>query len=167
LKKAESALSSLTALTVTGEDGESSSIGLKADGTATINGEQMEQGRVYELADGGTAQLDGNVLTTTTAEGYTISQTAHDGYIDAEVSTGENGVGNGQNPGGLLGHTFDADDEARNGTGMQGEGAIDGTVQDYEMASLTDIQQQDQTTQDQTTADTQGGLGSNFANLVR
>lgn len=126
-----------TGLTVTGQDGSRSDINFKQDGTATINGQPMEQGRVYDLADGGTAKLDGNTLAVTTAEGYTIQQQAIDNRnIDTDVYTGENGVGNGQDPGGLLGQSFDADDVARNGSGEQGEGAIDGVVQDYETDGL-------------------------------
>jgi hypothetical protein len=131
-----------TGLTVTGEDGSTSEISFKKDGTALINGEQMEQGKRIALADGGTAKLEGNKLTVTTAEGYTIEQQARtwgDGFINIDVTTGDNGVGNGQLPGGLLGQTFDADDAARNGRtghGAQGEGAIDGVVQDYETEGL-------------------------------
>lgn len=130
-----------TGLTVKSEDGAGSSVvGFQADGTATLDGEKMEPGKLYSLADGGTAKLEGNILTTITAEGYTVKQTSNGSgdraFINVDVNTGANGVGNGQNPGGLLGHTFDADDAARNGTGSQGEGAIDGNVQDYEVGSL-------------------------------
>lgn len=131
-----------TGLTVTGDDGETSEIGFSKDGTATYNGEAMEQGKQYTLADGGTAVLDGKKLTVTTAEGYTIEQQAKswgDEFINVDFYTGANGVDNGQMPGGLIGHTFDADNNARNGKtghGAQGEGAIDGVIEDYETDGL-------------------------------
>ncbi|MEJ2639047.1 MAG: hypothetical protein P8010_05680, partial [Desulfosarcinaceae bacterium] len=131
-----------TGLTVTGEDGSSSQIAFTKDGNAEIDGEAMVEGQVYALADGGSAKLEDGELTVTTAEGYTIEQAARswDGdFINIDVYTGENGVGNGHLPGGLLGQSFDADNAARSGNlghGAQGEGAIDGVVQDYEMDGL-------------------------------
>jgi hypothetical protein len=131
-----------TGLAVTGEDGSSSRIAFSKDGSAEIDGEAMVAGQDYTLADGGTARLEDGKLTVTTAEGYTIEQAAKGGdekYINIDVYTGENGVGNDQLPGGLLGQSFDADDVARSGNlghGAQGEGAIDGVVQDYEMNGL-------------------------------
>jgi hypothetical protein len=132
-----------TGLTVAGDDGSTSQIGFSKDGKATLNGEEMVNGRQYQLADGGTAVLNGKNLVVTTAEGYTIQQTASGSgdkaYINIDVSTGDKGVGNGQLPGGLLGQTFDADNVARNGktgAGAQGEGAIDGNVADYEVGGL-------------------------------
>lgn len=147
-----------TGLTVTGNDGETSQVNFKKDGTALINGEQMEEGKLYQLADGGTAKLDGKKLTVTTAEGYTIKQSAEtwdgDDFININVRTGEKGVDNGQMSGGLLGQTFDADDAARNGKtghGAQGEGAIDGVVQDYEVDDLFSQESKE-------TADTNGDV---------
>jgi len=97
----------------------------------------------YDLADGGTASLNNGRLTVTTAEGYTIDQTAKGSgdraHINIDVTTGKEGVDNGRLPGGLLGQTFDADNQARNGKtgiGAQGEGAIDGRVGDYERPAL-------------------------------
>jgi hypothetical protein len=129
-----------TGLTLTGTDGRTSEIAFSKDGTATINGEVMEEGKTYDLADGGTAILEEGVLTVNTAEGYTIEQSTHGSgdraYINVDVTTGENGVGSGRLPGGLLGQSFDADSEARVGSGNQGEGAIDGSVEDYEVDVL-------------------------------
>jgi hypothetical protein len=129
-----------TGLTLTGEDGQTSEIAFNKDGTATIDGEVMEEGKTYDLADGGTTVLEGNELTVKTAEGYTIKQSTQGSgdraYINIDVTTGENGVGSGQLPGGLLGQSFDADSEARVGSGNQGESAIDGSVEDYEVDAL-------------------------------
>jgi hypothetical protein len=140
--------------TVVGETGltlgenlmKSDHVNFRKDGSAAINGDQMEEGKTYELADGGTAKLKNGVLTVTTGEGYTIKQTVKGrgdkAHIDIEVTTGDNGVNNGRMPGGLLGQTFDADNAARNGkkgAGAQGEGAIDGKVQDYECQALDPI----------------------------
>ena len=130
-----------TGLTV-GEGMNSDHINFRKDGSASINGQSMEEGQTYDLIDGGTATLEDGKLTTTTAEGYTIVQQAYGDHINIDVSTGENGVDNGQMPGGLLGQTFDADDVARNGAkgaGAQGEGAIDGDVSDYEVNALDPI----------------------------
>ena len=130
-------------LNVSGKGGKSSYVNFRKDGTASINGQQIQEGREYRLADGGTAKLNGKTLTTTTGEGYTVKQeikgNGNKAYINMDVHTGAKGVGNGKMPGGLLGQTFDADNKARNGktgAGAQGEGAIDGKVQDYERNSL-------------------------------
>ena len=130
-----------TAINVGGPCGQSQ-VKFSADGKATVNNQELKDGQSVRLADGGTAILNGNKLTVTTAEGYTIEQTKQDGYINADVKTGANGVAaDGVLPHGLLGQTFDADKEARNGktgAGAQGEGAIDGKVTDYEVNSLND-----------------------------
>ena len=132
-----------TGLTVGDNVWNSDNINFRKDGTARINGELMEEGRTYDLADGGTAKLENGELTVTTAEGYSIKQTAvgsgDKAYINTTVTTGEDGVDNGRMPGGLLGQSFDADNVARNGSGSQGEGAIDGDVSDYEKHALDPI----------------------------
>ena len=132
-----------TGLTIGQNIGESHYIHFNRDGSAWINSIKMGEGRVYELVDGGTAKLEGKTLTITTAEGYTIKQEIIDSgdkaHIDIDVDTGKNGVDNGQMPTGLLGLTFDADSEARNGKtgeGAQGEGAITGSALDYEKPYL-------------------------------
>ncbi len=129
-----------TGLTVGNERGGASYCQFSKDGTAQINGQQMEEGKVYDLADGGTAKLEDKTLTITTAEGYTIKQTTTEAdgeaCIELDVNTGETGVDNGQMPTGLLGQTFDADNLARNSEGSQGEGAIQGQVQDYERSTM-------------------------------
>jgi hypothetical protein len=119
-----------------------SSVTFDKTGVAKVNGQELQDGQSVILADGGTATLNGKTLTVTTAEGYTIKQTAMPGgYINSEVKTSALGVGtDNRMPDGLLGQTFDADDVARNGkkgAGAQGEGAIEGKVEDYETALNT------------------------------
>lgn len=137
-----------TGLTVAGPYGQSS-VTFSKDGTAKVNGQVLQDGQTVQLADGGTATKQGNKLVIKTAEGYEITQTTHGSsngnYINMEVKTGAGGVAqDGVLPGGLLGQTFDPDNVARNGAkgaGAQGEGAINGTVQDYEVPSLTPMPQ--------------------------
>lgn len=132
-----------TGLTVQGPYGQSS-VTFQKDGTAAVNGMELKDGQTVQLADGGTATKEGNKLTIKTAEGYEITQTvhgsSHGNYINTEVKTGAGGVAqDGVLPGGLLGQTFDPDSAARNGkkgAGAQGEGAISGTVGQYEVGSL-------------------------------
>lgn len=117
--------------------GAHSVISFNKSGVAKVNGQELKDGQTVQLADGGTATKKGNVLTVTTAEGYTIIQTAMaGGYINSEVKTSSRGVNaDGVMPGGLLGQTFDADSIAKRGktgAGAQGEGAIAGKVSDYE-----------------------------------
>jgi hypothetical protein len=157
-----------TGLTV-GEGMNSDHINFRKDGSASINGQQMEEGQTYELVDGGTATLENGKLTTTTAEGYTIVQQAHGSHINIDVSTGENGVDNGQLPGGLLGQTFDADDAARNGatgSGAQGEGAIDGDVTDYEVNALDPMNDRRGETGETETEDVFQSLMEQFMSLM-
>ncbi|MEW5818952.1 MAG: hypothetical protein AB1782_02060 [Cyanobacteriota bacterium] len=140
-----------TAINVSSLGGNSySTVTYSKDGVAKVNGQELKDGETVVLADGGTATKQGNKLIVQTAEGYTITQTchpsAHGNYINSEVKTGALGVATDNVlPGGLLGQTFDADNVARNGAkgaGAQGEGAIDGVVQDYETAlgAIGDVQ---------------------------
>ena len=111
---------------------------------ATLNGQKISS--KMPTADGGTTEKSGRDLITHTAEGYKIVQhgmgRGQRQYINAEVHTGEQGVlSDGVAAGGLLGITFDADNDRRDGKkgkGAQGEGAIDGVVTDYEVAALLD-----------------------------
>lgn len=140
-----------TGLTVAGPYGQSQ-VNFSKDGTATVNGRELQDGQTVPLADGGTATKQGNKLIIKTAEGYEITQSTHGSrhgnYINTEVKTGSHGVAtDGVLPGGLLGQTFDPDSAARNGAkgaGAQGEGAINGHVTDYEVDSLTPQPPQDQ-----------------------
>lgn len=128
-----------TGMTLTGEDGSQSKISFDKDGKAVLDGEEMEVGKEYELADGGTAILDEDgKLTVTTGEGYQIEQTAQNGYVNTKVTAGEHGVDNGRMPSGMLGQTFDEDDLVRHATDKQGTGAIEGSYEDYEMDFIFD-----------------------------
>jgi hypothetical protein len=125
-----------TLLEVKGEAGTSAIHFDSKKNCYTVNGQALVSGQSMVLADGGMAELRGNTLTVTTSEGYKITQHDKGGHIDAEVVTGDRGAYNGCMPTGLMGHTFDADHMARNGKkgkGAQGEGAITGTVADYEV----------------------------------
>ena len=107
---------------------------------ATIDGKPITASG-ESTADGGVTYAKGKDIETRTAEGYLITQHFKKGggpwprYIDAEVTTGSKGVStDGVRPGGLLGQTFDADSDRRDGKrgkGAQGEGAIDGVYTDY------------------------------------
>ncbi|MBF0491351.1 MAG: hypothetical protein HQM15_01035 [Deltaproteobacteria bacterium] len=124
-----------TGITLQGWRG-TSQIQFSKEGTASINGQILQPGAMETLADGGHALLseDGKTLTLKTGEGYTITQRLVDGRIDADVKSPAEGIDtDGRMPGGLLGQTFDADNVARNSSGHQGEGAIAGTVGDYEV----------------------------------
>ena len=128
-----------TELTVHGAGGTSRLVMRPKKDRATLNGKNVEKGKGVAMADGGQTTRKGKTITTTTAEGYTIVQHDKGGHIDAEIHTGDAGVGNGKLPTGLMGHTFDADDKKRDGKkgkGAQGEGAIDGVYTDYEIRSF-------------------------------
>jgi len=106
------------------------------DGYASINGQPMDEGSIYNLENGASASIDKRgtqtVLTVTTEEGYTINQIAGDRQIEIEVTTGDRGVDNGQMPEGLLGETFDADKDP-----MYGNRLAHGDVDKYKCSSLT------------------------------
>lgn len=111
-----------------------------------VNGIALQAGQTQRLADGGSIALsaDGKIVTFSTAEGYqntvTVQGSGTNAYLDYSLRSGAQGVGaDGLMPGGLVGHTFDADTTARNGktgVGAQGEGAIDGVYTDYEVSGL-------------------------------
>lgn len=110
---------------------------------ASVNGISVQPGGTVQLADGGSLSVsrDGKTITIATKEGYqntiTVQGSGGDAYLDYSLRSGAQGVGSdGRMPGGLVGHTFDADTLARNGktgSGAQGEGAIDGVYTDYEV----------------------------------
>ena len=104
-----------TAINVEGENGYESLV-YNSDGTATYNDVPLENGQTIDLADGGSATLDGYKLTVITAEGYQIEQEAltWDGYdyINTTITTPEEGVAaDGVVPDGILGSTFDEDSD--------------------------------------------------------
>ncbi|MEM9341902.1 MAG: VWD domain-containing protein [Pseudomonadota bacterium] len=121
----------------------SDQIEVNKDGTVLVNGEEVGVGERVELADGGYVHNCGNEVTVESGEwkvDFQIKQSSRGNYINMDVST-ENANSDGVKPHGLLGQTFDADDDARNGAkgrGAQGEGAIDGVVTDYEVDGLYD-----------------------------
>ena len=107
---------------------------------ATIDGTSITA-KGAQTVDGGEVHMEGKNVVLTTGEGYRIEQEFMKGsaswpdYINANIKTGSKGVsGDGVLPTGLLGQTFDADSDQRNGKkgkGAQGEGAIDGVYTDY------------------------------------
>lgn len=89
-----------TSLTVSNTvDGSKSTITFNKDGKAEINGHAMKNGQTINLADGGTAIYKNGTLIVKTGNGYTITEKAEHGYVDADVKTGSLGM---DNPGGLL-----------------------------------------------------------------
>lgn len=125
-----------TGLTVTGRGGTSQVHHDPKKDSVKVDGQELAQGKSVVMADGGTTTRQGKDVVTTTAEGYRIVQHDQGKHIDAEVTSGDRGVHNGQMPTGLMGCTFDADKKKRDGkkgSGAQGEGAIDGVVGDYEV----------------------------------
>ena len=109
----------------------------------SVNGLGIKKGETQILADGGKISFssDGRTVTIATKEGYintlTLQGKGATAFIDYSIKSGEQGVGrDGRLPGGLVGHTFDADSAQRNGKtghGAQGEGAIEGIGSDYEV----------------------------------
>ena len=88
---------------------------------ATIDGKPVTA-KGTATADGGEVHMEGKDIVATTGEGYKIIQHYRKGggpwprYIDAEVKTGAKGVSaDGTMPTGLIGHTFDADNDRRDG----------------------------------------------------
>jgi len=127
-----------TGLTLTGLRG-SSQIQFDKQGQALLDQRAMRAGMMETLADGGHAHLsqNGKTLTIMSGEGYTITQEAKGHEMEIRVKSPNEGVASdARMPGGLLGQTFDADKSARNSREKQGEGAIAGTVRDYEVAGV-------------------------------
>lgn len=109
----------------------------------TLNGQHVQPGEFLTLADGGTLSLsnDGRMIDIVSKEGYhqriRVQGNGSEAYLDYSVRSSAKGVAaDGKLPGGLVGHTFDADTILKNGKtgkGAQGEGAIDGVYTDYEV----------------------------------
>ncbi len=120
-----------TGLTVTGRGGKTQVFHDPKTDTVKVDGQELQQGQTVIMADGGTTTRQGKDVISETAEGYEIVQHDQGKHIDAEVTSGARGVHTG-----LMGQTFDADKDRRDGKkgkGAQGEGAIDGVVTDYEV----------------------------------
>lgn len=120
-------------------------------GNTIINGRALKDGERVQLRDGGYAERKGDEITVKKGEWEVNFQTRGD-HINMDIKT-DNAVSDGVAPHGLIGQTFDADDDARNGdkgTGAQGGGAIeraDGSmsrsgdkkaVESYEVSALWD-----------------------------
>lgn len=95
------------------------------------NGKEVKGPSQTKLADGSFLVVTGGTpkITLSSKEGYRVSASAvnpgTNGEIDMTIHSGANGVfTDGRMPGGILGETFDADQNARNSSGQQGEGAI-------------------------------------------
>ena len=101
-------------------------------GTVFLNGIRLLAGAEATLENGETITWNGCALTIRTAE-YNIRITPN----RIEVRTSELGVFQDHiMPHGLLGQTIDLDGVPRNGRGIQGEGAIEGTYRNYEVQDL-------------------------------
>lgn len=101
-------------------------------GTVFFNGTQLFAGAEVVLENGETLEWTGRALTITTSE-YNIKIKPN----RIEIKTGQLGVfQDGVMPHGLFGQTIDLEGRPRNGTGIQGEGAIEGTYRDYEVQDL-------------------------------
>lgn len=130
-----------TGLTLSGPQGITKiSVQSRPEGKVTINGRVMTPGESLPTADGGRVTLssDGKKLTVHTGEGYTIEQSIKksgpQGELEIRVKTPSRGVArDGRLPSGLLGQTFDPDKLGRNSQDPQGNGAIQGQVEDYEV----------------------------------
>lgn len=115
------------------------------DPPVRVDGRPLVPGESVRLADGGSLALsaDGRTITFSTREGYqntvTVQGEGPNAYLDYSVrSSGDGVTTDGRMPGGVVGHTFDGNNLARNGrtgSGAQGEGAIDGVYTDYEIDS--------------------------------
>ncbi|RMC34919.1 hypothetical protein [Paracoccus alkanivorans] len=120
-------------------------------GNTIINGQELKDGERVQLRNGGYAERKGSEIIVKKGEWEVNFQTQGD-HINMDIRT-DNAVSDGVTPHGLIGQTFDADDDARNGdkgSGAQGGGAIeraDGsmsqagdkdTVKSYEVSALWD-----------------------------
>lgn len=144
-----------TAVGAVGISAGSDQVEVNKDGTVMVNGDELKEGDSVQLADGGTVSYNDGEVSIDSGEWKTDIQFAGSGdkaHLNIDVST-ENAVADGVKPHGLLGQTFDADDDARNGDkgkGAQGGGAIEGSngnitnagdksaVENYEVDGLYD-----------------------------
>ena len=102
-------------------------------GEVFLNGLRLESGMEAVLENGETITWNGHALTIQTNEYREIRITPN----RIEVRTAELGVFQDCiMPHGLLGQAFDVSGLARNGTGIQGEGAIQGNYRQYEVSAL-------------------------------
>ncbi|MEM6340362.1 MAG: VWD domain-containing protein [Pseudomonadota bacterium] len=124
-------------LTVVGQVGiaaGSDQIEVNKTGEVLVNGQELKAGDKVQLEDGGYVEYhaNGGGVTVESGEWKTDIDFQNKGsgptaHLNIDVST-DNAVADGVKPHGLLGQTFDADDDARNGDkgkGTQGGGAIE------------------------------------------
>ena len=124
-------------LTVVGQVGIAAGadqIEVNKNGDVFVNGEELKAGDKVELEDGGFVEYNANGggVTIESGEWTTEIEFRNKGdgpkaHLNIDVHT-ENAVADGVKPHGLLGQTFDSDDDARNGDkgkGTQGGGAIE------------------------------------------
>ena len=129
---------------------------VKGSGEVLVNGRPLEEGETVRLGDGGYVTKGDDGKTTVVAGEYKVEfehkDSSRGDYLNMTVST-DDANSDGVLPHGLLGQTFDVDDDARNGdkgSGAQGGGAIERTngeftesgdkhtVEAYEVANLHD-----------------------------
>lgn len=112
---------------------------VKADGTATLgtgpNAMDLQDGKTLTLADGSTLTKHGNVITADTAEYHVTINAGLDPttneHIDVSVDSKAHGVmSDGVAATGLLGETFDANNQTQTGTKL--------APQAYQRASILD-----------------------------
>lgn len=149
----------LTVVGAVGISAGSDQVSVEKDGTVMVNGEELKAGESVDLADGGSVSYaaNGKSVSVDSGEWETDIQFKNKGssskaHLNIDVKT-DNAIADGVKPHGLLGQTFDADDDARNGDkgkGTQGGGAIEGldgeitergdrsTVENYEVSGLYD-----------------------------
>lgn len=149
----------LTVVGAVGISAGSDQVSVEKDGTVMVNGEELEAGETVQLADGGSVSYaaNGGSVSIDSGEWETDIQfrnkgTSNRAHLNIDVKT-DNALADGVKPHGLLGQTFDLDDDARNGDkgkGTQGGGAIEGldgeitargdrtTVENYEVTGLYD-----------------------------
>ena len=124
-------------LTVVGQVGiaaGSDQIEVNKTGEVLVNGQELKAGDKVQLEAGGYVEYhaNGGGVTVESGEWKTDIDFQNKGsgptaHLNIDVST-DNAVADGVKPHGLLGQTFDADDDARNGDkgkGTQGGGAIE------------------------------------------
>jgi von Willebrand factor type D domain len=133
----------------------SDQIEVSKDGTVMVNGRELQEGDKVDLADGGSVEYRDGSVQVNSGEWETNIQfegSGDDAHLNIDVKT-DNAVADGVKPHGLLGQTFDADSDVRNGdkgSGAQGGGAIEGSngnitsagdrsaVEQYEVDGLYD-----------------------------
>jgi hypothetical protein len=114
-------------------------VDVKVDGTATLgtgpNAMELQDGKTIQLADGSTLTKHGKVITADTAEYHVVINAGLDPttneHIDVSVDSKAHGVmSDGVAATGLLGESFDANNQTQTGTKLDPKA--------YQRASLLD-----------------------------